>query len=166
MCCFWLNLCLMLIFALYVYLLIESEESSTMSGPQQNNNRNLDSEELDLEVEMNSDDDDEDLFRRILAAAASRGISLDFLAPHLHHHGDDSDDDDDDVEYPFPSPPQSLEDVASFLKSEKCQKILVLAGAGMSVARYVKKKLLFLNSVAPITHCIYSLVCILFVLHV
>lgn len=40
----------------------------------------------------------------------------------------------DEIEYPFGEAPQSLADVAKFIKSEECQSIIVLAGAGMSVA--------------------------------
>ena len=92
----------------------------------------MDTEILNLEVE--DTDDDDELLRRILAAAAARGIPLDFLAAQTHR--DDSDD-EATIEYPFPHPPQSTQDVAEFIASEKCQKIVVLAGAGMSVARYV-----------------------------
>jgi NAD-dependent deacetylase sirtuin 2 len=94
----------------------------------------MDAEDVDLE--RSSDDDDEELFRRILAAAAARGIPLDFLAAHAahHNHDDDESSEDDDIEYPFEQPPQSLQDVAQFIQSDKCRKILILAGAGMSVA--------------------------------
>lgn len=48
--------------------------------------------------------------------------------------GDDEDEDDTPVVYPFDQFPTSIDDVAKFILSDKCQKILVLAGAGMSVA--------------------------------
>jgi NAD-dependent deacetylase sirtuin 2 len=89
-----------------------------------------DGETIELEIEDTSDD--EALFRQIVAAAAARGIPLDFLAGHRYGHHDD-DDDDEDIEYPF-DPPTSLADVTNFMKSEKCRKILILSGAGMSVA--------------------------------
>jgi NAD+-dependent protein deacetylase sirtuin 2 len=41
-------------------------------------------------------------------------------------------DDDEDIEYPFGSCPSSLKDVASFINSDACQSIVVLAGAGLS----------------------------------
>lgn len=41
-------------------------------------------------------------------------------------------DHDEDIEYPFASCPSSLKDVASFINSDACQSIIVLAGAGMS----------------------------------
>ena len=51
------------------------------------------------------------------------------------------DDDDDEeeaeeqvsIEYPFGTLPTSLKDVADFILSEKCQSVVILAGAGMSV---------------------------------
>jgi hypothetical protein len=69
---------------------------------------------------------DEDLLRRILAAAQSQGIPLEYLASQLGFAIDDGDD--DDVEYPFDQPPTCLADVARFIVSDKCQRILVLAG--------------------------------------
>ena len=39
-----------------------------------------------------------------------------------------------EVDYPFGSRPNSLQDVARFIQSDKCQSIVVLAGAGMSVS--------------------------------
>ena len=89
------------------------------------NNEHLDSEELDYdEEEANSDD--EALFQQILAMARSGRIPLDYLRAHGIHVELDSDD--EDVEYPFEEPPKSTDDVANFLQSEKCQRIMVLAG--------------------------------------
>lgn len=39
----------------------------------------------------------------------------------------------DEIDYPFVSRPSSLKDVARFIQSDKCQSIVILAGAGMSV---------------------------------
>lgn len=53
--------------------------------------------------------------------------------------GDDEDEEDEEDEeeeslsYPFESVPTSLQDVAKFIQSDACQKIVILAGAGMSV---------------------------------
>mmetsp|Transcript_2161 Transcript_2161/g.3211 ORF Transcript_2161/g.3211 Transcript_2161/m.3211 type:complete len:451 (+) Transcript_2161:150-1502(+) len=44
------------------------------------------------------------------------------------------DDEESDIEYPFRNPPRSLRDVADFIRSDECQSIMILAGAGMSVA--------------------------------
>jgi NAD+-dependent protein deacetylase sirtuin 2 len=57
----------------------------------------------------------------------------------LHHmqrqmHGDnDSDEDEDQDESDYPARPTCLKDVANFIQSDRCRKILILAGAGMSV---------------------------------
>lgn len=64
-----------------------------------------------------------------MTEAARRGIPLDFLAAQMEHG-----DDDEEVEYPFAKPPETLEDVADFIKSDKCSSIVLLTGAGMSVA--------------------------------
>mmetsp|Transcript_13690 Transcript_13690/g.15208 ORF Transcript_13690/g.15208 Transcript_13690/m.15208 type:complete len:476 (+) Transcript_13690:98-1525(+) len=94
--------------------------------------KEAESEERSISDRRNEDDgDDDDLLRRILAAAAARGIPLSLLMAQANQY---SEEDDEDVEYPFASPPRSLEDVADFIRSENCKKILVLAGAGMSVA--------------------------------
>jgi NAD-dependent SIR2 family protein deacetylase len=47
---------------------------------------------------------------------------------------EEQDDSRGEMEYPFGSVPTNLEDVARFIKSDSCRSILVLAGAGMSVA--------------------------------
>ena len=83
----------------------------------------LDSEELNLEEDDNSDDDE--LFQQILALARAGRIPLEYLAArgiHLQL------EDDEPVEYPFDHAPKSIEDVANFIKSDKCQRIMVLAG--------------------------------------
>jgi len=83
-------------------------------------------------VESDNDDsvdvDEENLFQMIAAAAAAQGIPLEFLAAN-------ESDDDEDVEYPFKSRPTSLEDVTSFIQSEACQKILILAGGKLVRSR-------------------------------
>ena len=88
-------------------------------------NTHLDSEELDYEEE-DANSDDEALFQQILAMARAGRIPLDYLRAHGIHVELDSDD--EDVEYPFEEPPKSIEDVAKFIQSEKCQRIMVLAG--------------------------------------
>jgi NAD-dependent SIR2 family protein deacetylase len=88
----------------------------------------LDSEELNLE---DAESPEEESIRRIIAAAAANGIPLEYLAAYGIHL---SNEDDGPVEYPFEEPPTSLDDVANFIQSEKCNNILCLTGAGMSVA--------------------------------
>jgi NAD+-dependent protein deacetylase sirtuin 2 len=94
----------------------------------------LDSEELNLEDDV--DAGEESLFRRIIAMAAANGIPLEVLAAHgiQFQTADGDDSDDEHVEYPFDKPPTSLDDVANFILSDKCQRILCLTGAGVSVA--------------------------------
>lgn len=41
---------------------------------------------------------------------------------------------EEEIDYPFGSCPDNLKDVAEFIKSDRCKSILILAGAGMSVA--------------------------------
>ena len=83
----------------------------------------LDSEELNLEEDDNSDDDE--LFQQILALARAGRIPLEYLAARGIHV---ELEDDEPVEYPFDRPPKSIADVANFIQSDKCQRIMVLAG--------------------------------------
>lgn len=73
------------------------------------------------------EEEEEELYEMIAATAAARGIPLEFLVDRI-------DRENEPVVYPFDSLPSSLEEVSKFILSEKCQKIVVLAGAGMSVA--------------------------------
>ena len=70
--------------------------------------------------------EDERLMYKLLNRVA-RGLPID-----LDDFGNDDDEEEEPIEYPF-SPPSSLKDVADFIQSDKCQSILILAGAGMSV---------------------------------
>jgi NAD-dependent SIR2 family protein deacetylase len=65
----------------------------------------------------------------IRAAAAARGIPFEWLL-----HESQEDDDDGEIEYPFETMPTSPQELADFILSPSCRSILVLAGAGMSVA--------------------------------
>ena len=73
------------------------------------------------------------MMRLLAQAAAAQGIPLEFLLRRVMQ-GDGVEEEDEEVEYPFDSPPKSLQDVANFIQSDRCQSIVVLAGAGMSVA--------------------------------
>ena len=86
----------------------------------------LDCEGLNLDDEE-ANSDDEDLFQQILAAAAAGRIPLEYLAARGIHLQFDEED-DEPVEYPFDHPPTSIGDVVNFIQSEKCQRIMVLAG--------------------------------------
>jgi NAD-dependent deacetylase sirtuin 2 len=88
-----------------------------------------DSEQDSVTSSLGSTDEERNaMLRRILAAAAAQGIPLEFLACMQ------ADDDDEPVTYPFDEPPRVIKDIATFIQSPNCKKILVLAGAGMSVA--------------------------------
>lgn len=78
---------------------------------------------------------DADLLALLTRVANAQGIPLQLLLSQVHAH-DDSDDDDvaGGVVYPFETKPTSLKEVADFIQSDRCRKILILAGAGMSVA--------------------------------
>ncbi|GAX21198.1 hypothetical protein FisN_26Lh156 [Fistulifera solaris] len=100
------------------------------------------------EEERGGDDDDdesvsidldsldrESLMALLTQISASQNIPLSVLLQSLNQQPfDDDDDDDEDIEYPFGTVPTNLQQVAEFIQSDQCQRILVLAGAGMSVA--------------------------------
>jgi NAD+-dependent protein deacetylase sirtuin 2 len=69
---------------------------------------------------------DNELLQVLAAHAASRGIPLEYILSQQYT------DDDEDVEYPFDELPRSLADVAAFINSDKCRRVLVLTGAGQS----------------------------------
>ena len=83
-----------------------------------------------MNLNLTGDEDDEELFRMIAAAAAAQGIPLQWLIPQLTGRAPYEDDDDEDIEYPFENLPKSLSELASFIQSDKCKRILILAGAG------------------------------------
>lgn len=72
-------------------------------------------------MEDDKEDDDSSFDRE--AKIRSFPISLD----------EDTSDLSSVIQYPFGELPQSLSDVARFIKSDACQKIVILTGAGMSV---------------------------------
>jgi NAD+-dependent protein deacetylase sirtuin 2 len=73
-------------------------------------------------------DNSSELLEVIRAAAAARGIPFEWLLHEVQA------EEENDIEYPFQSLPTSLEELAAFLSSPNCRSILILAGAGMSVA--------------------------------
>jgi NAD-dependent SIR2 family protein deacetylase len=60
------------------------------------------------------------------SAALARGIPFEWLLQEAEDEGE--------IEYPFKTMPSSVREVADFISSPACRSILVLAGAGMSVA--------------------------------
>ena len=115
---------------LRLFLLLERSDGSAES--------NGESEEVE-EKQDDTDDDADALLQRLSAIAAARVIPLEWLILQAHGHDSGGDDDSDDelVEYSFDSLPTSLDDVAKFILSDKCKSIIVLAGAGMSVASWI-----------------------------
>ncbi|GKY90980.1 hypothetical protein MPSEU_000070800 [Mayamaea pseudoterrestris] len=69
----------------------------------------------------------------IRAAAAEQGIPIELILQEAQLAGLIGDE-NEEIEYPFEEKPNSLESLAQFILSDKCQRILILAGAGMSVA--------------------------------
>jgi NAD-dependent deacetylase sirtuin 2 len=94
-------------------------------------------EDDDADESTHDDDQKQELLQKLMAIAEERGIPLEWLILQANQlTGDDSDDNEDDepIVYPFDKFPTSIDDVSKFILSDQCQKILVLAGAGMSVA--------------------------------
>jgi NAD-dependent deacetylase sirtuin 2 len=71
---------------------------------------------------------EEEIFELLRAAAAAGGIPIEWIL------SGQSDDEEEEVEYPFEKLPTSLKEIADFIQSEKCRKIVILSGAGISVA--------------------------------
>jgi len=90
------------------------------------------------DARVNDEEQEEELIQVIRAAAAARGIPFEWLIRAAQSHDDndeeEEEDEEEEVNYPFAQLPTSLKDVADFILSEHCQNILILAGAGMSVA--------------------------------
>lgn len=94
-----------------------------------------------IEISLSDLDNDERLLEVLTAAAEAQGIPLDFLLSSLQSHDDEdgADDDDEDsfVAFKFEHPPRSIRDVADFILSENCQRIIVLAGKYFKEASFV-----------------------------
>jgi NAD+-dependent protein deacetylase sirtuin 2 len=92
-------------------------------------------DQLEEEEEEESDEDELVTIQQMLAASGGR-IPLEFLTQLRRLHqlgGNDDDSDEEQPQLPY-RPPQTLADVARFIQSDACQNIIILAGAGMSVA--------------------------------
>jgi len=106
----------------------DDQQQKNQQQLEEEENSSVDSEEdINLE-EVEPDSDEDSLFQRILAAAAAQGIPLEYLAARGLPLPLGFGVDDAPVEYPFDDPPTSIEDVANFIQSEQCQRIMVLAG--------------------------------------
>jgi NAD+-dependent protein deacetylase sirtuin 2 len=125
--------------ARYSFLLLEPVDKDTLDSEGDNDSPDEKDDEVDDEDENEQseeeDSDAQDLLRRLAAIAQARGIPLEWLVLQAYQDGYvDDDDDDQPLDYPFEAAPQSLKDVANFIQSDKCRSIVILAGAGMSVA--------------------------------
>ena len=98
-----------------------------------NNNENTGA---DNNANNNDDDDDEsesdggsmNSTLRAVANAVARGVPIELFMQQQEG------EEEEELEYPFDALPESLEDVAKFIQSDKCRNIVILAGAGMSVS--------------------------------
>jgi len=98
----------------------------------------LDEDADRIELNLADIEGNEELMTALHAAAIARGIPLQYILQGSTLRESIYDDDNEDVEYSFGEEmPRSLEEIASFIQSDKCKSILILAGAGMSVARCV-----------------------------
>ena len=68
----------------------------------------------------------------LLEFLAAQGIPIELLLA-AQQEGGFMNDDQEEIEYPFVSLPTNLQEIADFILSDRCNNILVLAGAGMSV---------------------------------
>jgi len=94
-------------------------------------NSNAQSEDDGMTFDI-SDLDEAQLRAFLEQISAAHNIPLQYLLEQVNPLLDD--DDDEELEYPFGHLPETLLDVANFIRSDKCKKVLVLAGAGMSVS--------------------------------
>jgi NAD-dependent SIR2 family protein deacetylase len=116
------------------------DSATSLSWSNEMNQGNLENAPFDQKGEF---DESSDELRSLVERSLSEGNSSDTQSDEdgqTRHVGrgvplylDCDDSHVDDIVYPF-SPPRSLSDVAQFIRSEQCQSIAILAGAGMSVA--------------------------------
>ena len=122
----------------------ESDQDEEASNPKMpargvafdhSNNKEEDNhaeEEEEDEEENGGEEVDANLIEMLAQAAAAQGISLEWIIEQAQaeHEARNT----QPVEYPFDRLPTNLAQVAEFIQSDKCQRILILAGAGMSVS--------------------------------
>lgn len=108
----------------------ESEKSDDSNADEANERQQQDRPMI--EISLSDLENDDRLLEVLTAAAEAQGIPIDWLLSNLHSHDDEDvgDDDDEDsfVAYKFDHPPRSIQDVADFINSENCQRIIILAG--------------------------------------
>jgi hypothetical protein len=106
-----------------------SDESDDNNGNESNERQGLDRPMI--EISLSDLENDDRLLEVLTAAAEAQGIPIDWLLSNLHSHDDEDvgdDDEDSFVAYKFEHPPRSIQDVADFISSENCQRIIILAG--------------------------------------
>ena len=106
------------------------DDDKNETNDNDNNMEYVDDNEPESKLESNEEEDIDDGDYDGEEAEGSGG--------HRHKknslsHGDD-DEDDEEEEDPHPHLPKSISDLAKFIKSDDCQNIIILAGAGMSRA--------------------------------
>jgi NAD+-dependent protein deacetylase sirtuin 2 len=106
------------------------DEMGSMEGDDEAEDENEDDTDNDSEEVDDDEQGDERLYQIIVEAASARGIPIELLLQHAEM----ADGSDEVVEYPFEKLPTSLAELAEFIQSDKCRRVLILAGAGMSVA--------------------------------
>lgn len=88
-----------------------------------------DEDEHDYENPGDSEERDSNLMQMLARAAAAQGIPLKWLIQQVYEEENET-----PLEYPFETLPSDLAGVANFIQSDRCKRIVILAGAGMSVA--------------------------------
>ena len=115
----------------------ERDQEDSLSASSRDNNNDGSGNESDDEnsdgptIDLDNMDDDT-LLQFLTTIANSQGIPLELLMQSVQQQS--SLRDDPNLDYPFGTAPSNLQDVADFIQSDKCQKIVILAGAGMSVS--------------------------------
>ncbi|GKY93614.1 hypothetical protein MPSEU_000328800 [Mayamaea pseudoterrestris] len=108
---------------------------SLQSNPSNDDTDNSESSDDDpgsIELDL-SGPNGRNILDMIRAAAAEQGIPIELILQEAQLAGLIGDE-NEEIEYPFEEKPNSLESLAQFILSDKCRRILILAGAGMSVA--------------------------------
>jgi NAD+-dependent protein deacetylase sirtuin 2 len=120
------------------------DEAPQDEAPDDDPDTNAEEEDTDEESTASSSSsrprrstDGDDWWRFLQATARSQGIPMEYILHHMQRQmggEDDSEDDDEEGDASdYPARPTCLKDVANLIQSDGCRKIVILAGAGMSV---------------------------------
>ena len=122
----------------FIHKPILPDDDDDIEEIEDENHEDEDDDDIEDDHDDNENvDDRQALIQQLMVIAEERGIPLEWLLLQANQLADeDSEEDEDDtpVVYPFDKFPTSIDDVAKFILSDQCRKIIVLAGAGMSVA--------------------------------